>query len=56
MNEITMKSILVNNIGLSEKTIELIVKMNGHSKKVYEDILFAVTGYSDYNKYLDDNI
>jgi len=50
-----MYDYLVDVIGVSEETVQVIASINGYSKESMEDILYAVTGYKDFDQFENEN-
>ena len=42
---------LIHTVGLSEETINIVCAINGYSHRTMEDILYATTGYRDFDQY-----
>lgn len=53
MTEREMYDYLENYMGVSEETLVVIAKINGDNCKTYEDILYVLTGYSDFESYME---
>lgn len=53
MTERDMYDYLENYMGLSEETLMVVSKINGDNCKTYEDILYVLTGYSDFESYME---
>ena len=53
MYENDMYEILVNEFGVSEESIQLVCNINGTSEETYRDILYAVSGYHDFDQLED---
>lgn len=49
-----MYKILVQDVGVDQSAVNLIIALMGDVKHVYEDILFYFTGISDFKTYLDE--
>ena len=50
-----MYDYLVDTVGVSEETVQVVTNINGYSKESMEDILYAVTGYKDFDQYKNEN-
>ena len=50
-----MYDYLVDTVGVSEETVQVVTSINGYSKETMEDILYAVTGYKDFDQYESEN-
>lgn len=37
-------------LGVSEQTLQVVTSINGYSEETMEDILYAVTGYRDFDQ------
>lgn len=46
-----MWGILENQFGVLDSAIQLVVEINGYSHQTMEDILYACTGYRDFDQY-----
>lgn len=44
---------LVDTVGVSEETLQIVTSINGYSKETMRDVLYATTGYRDFGQ-LDD--
>lgn len=53
MTEREMYDYLENYMGVSEETLVVVTKINGDNCKTYEDILYVLTGYSDFESYME---
>ena len=53
MTERDMYDYLENYMGVSEETLTVVSKINGDNYKTYEDILYVLTGYSDFESYME---
>lgn len=53
MTEQEMYDYLENYMGVSEETLVVVTKINGDNCKTYEDILYVLTGYSDFESYME---
>lgn len=53
MTEREMYDYLENYMGVSEETLVVVAKINGDNCKTYEDILYVLTGYSDFESYME---
>ena len=53
MTEREMYDYLENYMGVSEETLVVVAKINGDNCKTYEDILYVLTGYSDFEIYME---
>ena len=42
---------LVNTVGLSDETVNIVCSINGYNEQTMEDILYATTGYRDFDQY-----
>lgn len=49
-----MYDYLVGVVGVSEETIQIVTSINGYSTETMEDILYAVTGYRDFDQYMEE--
>jgi len=45
---------LENEVGLSTETIDLITDINGYNETTMKDILYASTGYRDFDQLEED--
>ena len=52
MSKVEMWNILLN-LGVCEQTLQVVTDINGYSEETLCDILYAVTGYRDFDQ-LDD--
>lgn len=43
----------LESIGVSEETLMVVSKINGDNCKTYEDVLYVLTGYSDFESYME---
>lgn len=53
MTERDMYDYLENYMGVSEETLMVVSKINGDNWKTYEDVLYVLTGYSDFESYME---
>ena len=53
MTERNMYDYLENYMGVSEETLTVVSKINGDNCKTYEDVLYVLTGYSDFESYME---
>lgn len=53
MTERDMYDYLENYMGVSEETLMVVSKINGDNYKTYEDVLYVLTGYSDFESYME---
>lgn len=53
MTEHDMYDYLENYMGVSEETLMVVSKINGDNCKTYEDVLCVLTGYSDFESYME---
>lgn len=53
MTERDMYDYLENYMGVSEETLMVVSKINGDNYKTYEDVLCVLTGYSDFESYME---
>ena len=53
MTERDMYDYLENYMGVSEETLMVVSKINGDNCKTYEDVLYVLTGYSDFESYME---
>lgn len=44
----------LNNIGVSDETLRIVTDINGYSKDTMNSILYAVTGYQDFDEFVKD--
>lgn len=44
---------LIENVGVSEETLQIVCAIDGSSTNTLEAVLYAVTGYRDFDQ-LDD--
>lgn len=44
---------LIHAAGLSEETINIVCSINGYNEQTLEDILYAHTGYRDFDQYIE---
>ena len=49
-----MYDYLMDNLGVSEQTMNVVCCINGYSKETMEDILYAVTGYKYFDQYIEE--
>lgn len=49
-----MTNILINNVGVTNDSLQLALKLCGDTDKVYKDILFIFTGYSTFEDYVEE--
>lgn len=47
-----MYHILNAHLGVSDEALQLITHINGFSKETMEDVLFAVSGYRDFETWM----
>lgn len=45
---------LENNVGVSEETLRVVTDINGYSEETLLDILYAVTGYRNFEQAEDE--
>ena len=50
-----MYDYLVDTVGVSEETVQVVTSINGYSKESMEDILYAVTGYKNFDQFESEN-
>lgn len=50
MNKDEMLEFLVDRIGVSEETMRVVTDINGYSEETMLDILYAVTGYRNFEQ------
>lgn len=43
----------LESMGVSEETLMVVSKINGDNCKTYEDVLYVLTGYSDFESYME---
>lgn len=43
----------LESMGVSEETLTVVSKINGDNCKTYEDVLYVLTGYSDFESYME---
>lgn len=43
----------LESMGVSEETLMVVSKINGDNRKTYEDVLYVLTGYSDFESYME---
>lgn len=48
-----MYDYLLENIGVSEETLQVVTCINGYSEETLEDILYAFTGYRSFEQFLE---
>ena len=53
MSKVEMWNILMNDFGVSEQTLQVVTDINGYSEEALCDILYAVTGYRDFDQLED---
>lgn len=41
---------LLENVGVSEETLQVVTDINGYNEQTMCDILYAVTGYRDFEQ------
>lgn len=41
---------LLENVGVSEETLQVVTDINGYSEQTMCDILYAVAGYNDFDQ------
>lgn len=41
-------------LGVSEQTLDTVCNINGFTMKTMEDILYAVTGYRDFDQFAEE--
>ena len=46
---------LVDTVGVSEETMEVVTAINGYSAGTFEDVLYAKTGYRDFDQLEDED-
>lgn len=51
INKNDMTKILMDDVGISQDSLELALKLCGDTPRVYKDILFVSTGYSTFGSY-----
>jgi hypothetical protein len=54
LNKEDMIKILMDNVGITEESLKLSVNLCGDTPDVYRDILFITTGYSSFDKYVEE--
>lgn len=54
MNKEQMWSYLEEVVGVSEETLQVVTNINGYSEETMCDILYAVTGYHDFDEHRRD--
>lgn len=47
------RSYLINNLNISEDTIDCITSINGYNEDTLNNILYYYTGYRDLEQYLE---
>ncbi len=53
-NKEIMKEILIDDVHVNPEALDLVLSLNGNKEQVYKDILFAYTGISDFNYYVEE--
>ena len=48
-----MHDYLVDTVGVSEETVQVVTKINGYSEETMQDILYVVTGYKYFSDYIE---
>lgn len=52
MNEMTeMWDFLMNEVGVSEETLNVVTDINGYNMETLNDVLYSVTGYHSREQY-----
>lgn len=51
MNVNEMAEFLIDVVGLSDETLNIVVSINGYTVDTMEDILYAATGYRSFDQY-----
>lgn len=46
---------LVETVGVSEETLQVVTAINGYSTETMEAVLYAVTGYRDFDQMEDED-
>ena len=41
---------LVETVGVSEETLQVVTRINGYSEETMRDVLYATTGYRDFDQ------
>ena len=54
MRKEQMWEILEEQIGVSQETLDVVTSINGYSEETMCDILYAVTGYRDFEQYEEE--
>lgn len=50
----SMWEYLENNVGVSDETLRVVTDINGYSEETLLDILYAVTGYHNFEQAEDE--
>ena len=54
MRKEQMWEVLEEQIGVSQKTLDVVTCINGYSEETMCDILYAVTGYRNFEQYEEE--
>ena len=54
MKKEQMWEVLEEQIGVSQETLNVVTDINGYSEETMCDILYAVTGYRDFEQYEEE--
>ena len=55
MNTEEMWDYLVETVGVSEETLQIVTAINGYSAETLRDVLYAKTGYRDFDQLEEEN-
>ena len=51
-----MHDYLVDVVGVANETVQVVTKINGYTTETMCDILYVVTGYKDFEQYLEETV
>lgn len=54
MNTSKAWDILLDELNVSEDTLNIITSINGYSLETLEDVLYTVAGYRDFEQYQEE--
>ena len=54
MNVDDMWKVLEEDLGVSEQTLQIVTKINGYTRETLLDVLYAHTGYRNFDQLEDD--
>ena len=51
-----MHDYLVDVVGVTNETVQVVTKINGYTAETMCDILYVVTGYKDFEQYSEETV